>query len=173
MLYMVANVKGEQIQRAVIGASLRYENFAVRFGDALDEVGWIEVFVRYLLEQNVMLGHKMTGTRMQTHHDHGAEQQIEHHVQSETVVDQVVEGQLHYCVQQFPLGDWFRIDEERPENVEHRLQNNPDQFHERRSKDLALQIARYVGVQQFIALVAMMVQMISGSEIECALIGLF
>ena len=166
VFHMIADVEGEQIQDAIVGAGLRYEYLAVRSGDALHEVGRIELLFRYLLEQNVVLGHEVTGARMQAHHDHRAEQQVEHHAQAEAVVDQIVEGQLHDCVQQFPVVDRLRVHEERSENVEQRLQEDPEQLHERRSKDLALQVARYVGVQQFVALVAVMVQMVPGEVVE-------
>lgn len=161
MLHVIANVEGEQIQDTVVGAGLRYENFAVRLRDALDQIGRIQLLFGHLLEQNVVLGHEMAGTRMQTHHDHRAEQQIEYHAQAETVVDQIVKGELHYCVQQFPVSNRLRVHEERPEDVEQRLQNHPDQLHKGGTKDFSLQIAWYVGVQHFIALIAVMIQMVS------------
>ena len=72
---------------------------------------------------------------------------------TQEIYDGKVKGQLNGCVDKLEW-DWrLWVDEQRPDGVEERLQDHPDELAERRAEQFGLQQRRNVGVQNFVALI--------------------
>lgn len=115
MLIVIAHVEGNPVQGSVI--RVRLES----------------------LGEHVMLTDKVSSHRVQAHRQDRAHNQVDHHFPAEKVHDNCVECQLDDCVDYLVPVRGLGVHNQRPEDVEERLQAHPEELAECRAEELRLE----------------------------------
>lgn len=97
---------------------------------------------------------------MQSHRHQRSDDQIREHSPSETEHDDPIEGDLDDGIDDLELVRRLWVHHKWTDEIEERLEAHPTELTECGAKKLRLELCRKVGVDDFIALVAMMLQMI-------------
>lgn len=137
VLIVVAYIKSEQVEGAIVGVGLM------------------------ALEEHVMLSYEVTWDGVQAHPQHGASQHVDHRLGPPEPVKQDVKGELEGHVGHLQLSDGFGVDAEGPDGVEQRLKNNPDEFTEACAEKPAFKLSGDVYIYTISTQVPMMVQVIT------------
>lgn len=137
VLVVVANVKGEQVQRTVVRIRL------VAF------------------EEHVVLGDEVSGDGVQAHAQQGSSKHVHNRLGPQSPVQQHVKGHLKDDVGYLQLTNGLGIDAERSDSVEKWLQDYPDELAEACAEEPSLQLGGNIHIHSISAQVAMMVQVIA------------
>lgn len=137
MLVVVAHVERDKVQRPVV---------RIRF---------------VALGEHVVLGNEVAGDRMQTHRDQCAHDHVPQHLPAKAVDHQGVEDGLHDQIEELMVAGRLGIDDERPDHVEERLQDDPAELAECGAEQPCLEQRRQIGVDYLVALVAMVLEVVA------------
>ena len=122
MLVMVAHIKCKGVQRAIVRVCL------------------------VALLEHVVLRDKVTGNRMEPEGEEGARGQVEERAGTHRRENDNIKSHLNYKVDHVHGINGLRPEEEWPECIENRLENNPDEFGKRVCEQAALDAAGDVHV---------------------------
>lgn len=136
MLHMVSHIEGYQVEWAVI--RVRFMTF----------------------RKHVVLSNEVSRDWMQAHAQYRARDEIDYGLQTPKIVDDDVYHKLYSCIQHLQPGHGLWVDDQWPERIEQRLEEQPEHLPGRSAEEPALEVSRNIHIQAISTQIAMVVDVV-------------